>query len=238
MHDSFISYATEDNDFALDLAYGLKANGLSVWFAPFSLTIGDKLLDSIEKGLNDSRSGILVLSKEYLSKNWTSYEMDTLIRQHIERDKKLLPIWLDVSKLEIEKKHCGLGGIVGVTDTQSMARVISQLVEPLSDGAPFRGVIPSWEKLEYRFLNGLGEVNLQDSDGPTTTIYELLIHSENETFPFWLAGKVYTKTELLYCVAKILGPHPNRIKKWVGEDGFNTLWDMCVEVELSPNNFY
>ena len=238
MHDSFISYAIEDNDFVSDLAYGLKANGLSVWFAPLSLRIGDKVLDSIEKGLNDSRSGILVLSKEYLSKNWTSYEMDILIRQHIEGDKKLLPIWLGVSKSEIEEEHCGLSGIVGITDTQSVAKVISQLVEALSDGAPSRGVIPSWENPEYRFLNGLGEANLQNSDGPATTIYELLIHSKNEAFPFWLAGKAYTQKELLYHVAQILGPDPNRIKKWVGEDGFNTLWDMCVEFELSPNNFY
>ncbi|RZB31702.1 MAG: hypothetical protein SRB1_01321 [Desulfobacteraceae bacterium Eth-SRB1] len=84
MHDSFISYAVEDNDFVSDVAYGLKSNGLSVWFAPLCLKVGDKLLDSIEKGLSESRTGILVLSKSYLSKNWTSYEMDILIRQNIE----------------------------------------------------------------------------------------------------------------------------------------------------------
>lgn len=103
MHDSFISYAIEDNDFVSEVTYGLKTNGLSVWFAPLSLKVGDKLLDSIEKGLNESRSGILILSKSYLSKSWTSYEMDILVRQNIEGNKKILPIWLDVTKQEIEK---------------------------------------------------------------------------------------------------------------------------------------
>lgn len=94
MHDVFISYATEDNDFASDIAYGLKANGLSVWYATLSLKVGDKLLDSIEKGLQLSRSGMLIVSEAYLAKGWTSYEMDILIRQHIEGSKKILPVWL------------------------------------------------------------------------------------------------------------------------------------------------
>jgi hypothetical protein len=41
--DVFIFYATEDNDFAADVACGLKANGISVWFAPLSLKVGEKL---------------------------------------------------------------------------------------------------------------------------------------------------------------------------------------------------
>lgn len=238
MHDSFISYATEDNDFVTEIAYGMKANGLSVWFAPLSLKVGDKLLDSIEKGLIDSRSGILVLSKDYLSKNWTSYEMDILVRQHIEKNKKIFPVWLGVTKKEIEKKHVGLSGIVGITETKNIKSVISQLVEALSDNAPYRGVIPSWESPAYRFLNGLGEVKLQTSDGPATTIYELLVFSMDNQFPFWLAGEAYTKNELLLYVAQIMGQYPDRIKNWVGDDGYKKLWDMCVENGLDPHIFY
>jgi len=238
LHDTFISYATEDNDFVSAIAYGLKANGLSIWYAQLSLKVGDKLLDSIEKGLQESRSGVLVLSKSYLAKNWTSYEMDILVRQHIDGNKKLLPIWLSVTKEEVEARHIGLSGIVAITDTQQTHNVISKLVEALSDGAPSRGVIPSWENPAYRFLNGLGEVNLQTSDGPATTIYELLVHGKPNQFPFWLAGKAYSKKELLYHVAQILGPDPNRVKNWVREDGYKKLWQMCVENDLHPNNFY
>ncbi|MDE8740610.1 toll/interleukin-1 receptor domain-containing protein [Pectobacterium polaris] len=237
MHDSFISYAVEDNDFVSDVAFGLKSNGLSVWFAPISLKVGERLLDSIEKGLNESRTGVLVLSPSYLSKNWTSYEMDILIRQNIERNKKILPIWLNVTKEDIENKHIGLSGIVGITDTTEVPRVVSQLVEVLSDGAPYRGVIPSWENPEHRFLSGLGEVNLQDIDGKTTTIFELLVHSRDDQFPFWLAGKSYSKRELLLHVSQIIGADPARVKNWVSEDGYEQLWDMCVESGLDPKMF-
>jgi len=92
MHDVFISYASEDTDFALGVALGLKSNGLSSWIAPVSLMAGERLLDSIEKGLEESRSAVLIVSSHYLEKGWTAYEMDILIRQHIERKKKLLPI--------------------------------------------------------------------------------------------------------------------------------------------------
>lgn len=131
-----------------------------------------------------------------------------------------------------------MSGIVGITDTQNIQSVISQLVEALSDGAPYRGVIPSWEDPAYRFLNGLGEANLQTADGPATTIFELLVHSKEHQYPFWLAGKAYTKKELLYHVAQIIGPAPERVKNWVREDGYKKLWDMCVENDLHPNNFY
>ncbi|PAC65655.1 hypothetical protein CJP04_03975 [Klebsiella pneumoniae] len=237
MHDSFISYAIEDNDFVSDLAFGLKRNGLSVWFAPLSLKVGDRLLDSIEKGLNESRTGILILSPSYLSKNWTSYEMDILIKQNIEGNKKILPIWLNVTKKDIENKHIGLSGIVGITDTAEVSRVVSQLVEALSDGAPYRGVIPSWENPEYRFLSGVSEVNLQSIDGKTTTIFELLVHSNDEQFPFWLAGKSYSKEELLLRVAEVIGADPARVKKWVGDDGYQQLWDMCIEYGYDPKMF-
>lgn len=237
MHDSFISYATEDNDFAAEVAYGLRSNGLSVWFAPLSLRVGDKLLDSIEKGLQESRTGILILTPSYLAKNWTSYEMDILIRQHVDRSKKLLPIWLGVTKAEIDERHIGLGGIVAVTATDSIGHVISQLVASLSDGAPSRAVIPSWENPAYRFLQGLGEVNLQTADGPATTIFEFLLHAKPHQYPLWLAGRPYSQEELLLEVAHYIGADPDRVKNWVAEDGYKKIWEMCVTAGFNPVMF-
>lgn len=237
LHDAFISYAMEDNDFASDIAYGLKANGLTVWFAPLSLKVGDKLLDSIEAGLQGSRSGVLVLSKHYLAKKWTAYEMDILVRQHIEDNKKILPVWLGVNKAEVEERHIGLSGIVAITETDPTHHVVSKLIESLSGGAPSRGVIPIWEDPAYRFLEGRGEVNLQTSQGPATTIFELLIHGKDSQFPFWLAGRAYSKKELLFRVAEVLTRGPERVRKSVNEDGYKKLWDMCVEHDLDPKRF-
>ena len=238
MHDVFISYATEDNDFASGIAYGLKANGLSVWYAPLTLKVGNKLLDSIEKGLQLSRSGLLIVSEAYLAKGWTSYEMDILIRQHIEGSKKILPVWLGVTRQQVEQRNAGLSGIVAITHTVSIRDVVAKLVASLSDNAPSRGVVPGWEDPSHRFLDGLGEVNLQDADGPPTTIFELLVHGNDRQFPFWLAGRLYAKEELLLHVARLLGPVPDRVKNWVGEDGYAKLWEMCKAQGIDPGMFY
>lgn len=236
MHDVFISYSSEDNDFAAEIAYGLRTNGLSVWFAPLSLKAGDKLLDSIEQGLNESRAGILIISRSYLEKTWTSYEMDVLIRQHIERQKRILPVWLNVTKPDVERRHAGLSGIVAVTTT-SPVEVIGQLVESLSEGAPSRAVIPSYEEPAWRFLQGLGEVVLQTSDGRATTIFGFLIHAQNEEYPLWLAGRTYSKEDLLYHVASFLAADPDRCSHYLSQEDYDKVWVMCVESGFDPELF-
>ncbi len=235
MHDTFISYATEDNDFATDIAYGLKANGLSTWFAPLSLKVGDKLLDSIEKGLNESRSGILIITKSYLAKKWTSFEMDVLVRQHIEGKKLIFPIWHGVNKEEVESRHVGLGGIVAITDIQSTQQVVAQLIEVLSSGAKSRGVIPIWEDPAHRFLQGFSEINLPTHRGVTTTIFEFLLHTKEDDYPLWLAGKLYSKDDLLYKVSQYLAADPERTKTWVGDEGYQQIWKMCIESGYDPS---
>jgi hypothetical protein len=237
-HDTFLSYASHENDFATEVAYGLQANGLSVWFAPISLRVGDKLLESVEEGMSQSRTATLLVSPAYLERGWTSYEMDVLIRQHIEGTKPLLPIWHNVSKPQVEAKHSGLAGIVAITDTSNASKVVSALIGALSEGAPSRAVAPSWENPTHRFLQGLGELNLQSLDGPATSIFEFLLHASNSQYPLWIGGRVFTKPELLLHVAQVLGPVPERVKGWVGEDGYRRLWRMCVQSGLDPNTFY
>lgn len=238
LHDTFVSYATEDNDFASAIAFGLITNGLSVWYAPLSLNVGDRLLESIESGAQESRSGILVLSKSYLSKAWTSFEMDIFVRQNIEKDKSLLPIWVDVKKEDVEQRHVGLSGIVAITETKPLELVISKLVKALSNNAPNRGIIPIYENPAHRFLNGLGEITLVAMGDRAITIFEYLIHAEDKDYPLWLAGKSYSKEELLLNVAQIIGPDPDRVKRWVGKEGYRKLWGMCKDRGLDPNIFY
>ncbi|NTU90063.1 MAG: toll/interleukin-1 receptor domain-containing protein [Actinobacteria bacterium] len=75
----FISYASEDEAYATKLSTYLEYLGLRIWFAPLSLRIGDKLLDSINAGLLTSEYGLLLLSPTYLAKQWTSYELTCCI---------------------------------------------------------------------------------------------------------------------------------------------------------------
>ena len=65
--DVFISHATEDKEaIARPLADALRDGGLRVWYDEFSLTLGDSLRQSIDRGLARSLFGVVVVSPSFL----------------------------------------------------------------------------------------------------------------------------------------------------------------------------
>lgn len=101
-HDVFISHASEDkDDIVRPLAVALKNEGLSVWYDEFELRIGDSLRQKIDKGLAKSRFGIVVLSRSFIKKGWTNYELDGIITRVVSGEQVLLPIWHNITKKEV-----------------------------------------------------------------------------------------------------------------------------------------
>lgn len=101
-YDVFISHASEDkNEVVRPLAFALKAEGLSVWYDEFEMKIGDSLRRKIDKGLANSRFGIVVLSKDFIKKGWTNYELDGIITKSISGEQIILPIWHNITKQEV-----------------------------------------------------------------------------------------------------------------------------------------
>lgn len=100
--DVFISHASEDKASVVGpLANALVAAGLRVWYDEFELRIGDSLRRKIDRGLANSRFGIVVLSKSFFSKGWPNYELDGLVTRAVSGDQVLLPIWHNVTKDEV-----------------------------------------------------------------------------------------------------------------------------------------
>ncbi len=101
-YDVFISHASEDKDDVVrPLALALKSEGLSVWYDEFEMTIGDSLRRKIDKGLANSRFGIVVLSKDFIRKGWTNYELDGIITKSVSNEQIILPIWHNLTKKEV-----------------------------------------------------------------------------------------------------------------------------------------
>lgn len=101
-YDAFISHASEDkDDFVRPLSGILKEYGFRIWYDEFELEIGDSLRESIDKGLVTSRYGIVVLSPKFLDKNWTKYELNSLVAREIEGKKVILPIWHNVTRQQV-----------------------------------------------------------------------------------------------------------------------------------------
>lgn len=101
-YDVFISHASEDKDAIVrPLAHALREQGLQVWFDEFELRIGSSLRKTIDRGIANSRFGIIVLSKTFFSKGWPAYELDGLVTKAVSGEQVLLPIWHEVTKQEV-----------------------------------------------------------------------------------------------------------------------------------------
>jgi hypothetical protein len=101
-YDVFISHASEDKDEVVrPLAYALQNYGLKVWYDEFEMKIGDSLRRKIDKGLANSRFGIVVLSRSFISKGWTNYELDGIVTKVNSGEQILLPIWHNITKKEV-----------------------------------------------------------------------------------------------------------------------------------------
>ena len=101
-YDVFISHASEDKeDIVRPLANALIRKGLKVWYDEITLKIGDSLRQKIDKGLSNSRVGLVVLSPSFIDKGWTNYELDGIVSKTVSGEQVLLPIWHNITKQQV-----------------------------------------------------------------------------------------------------------------------------------------
>ena len=126
-YDVFISHASEDKDAVVrPLAMALKGKGLSVWYDEFELKIGDSLRRKIDQGLSKSRFGIVVISRSFIKKGWTNYELDGLMTKAISGQQVLLPIWHDITKQEVIDYSPSLADKVARNTSQETVEEIAE----------------------------------------------------------------------------------------------------------------
>lgn len=134
-YDLFISHASEDKDSVVRrLAETLERAGLEVWYDDFSLRLGDSLSASIDKGIRDSRYGLLVLSPHFLNKNWPDYEYRSLLSRQVDGEKVILPLWYGVSREDVKNYSPYLADIksltVDDTDLRPVVMEVMRVVRP------------------------------------------------------------------------------------------------------------
>ena len=132
--DVFISHASEDKDtVARPLAEALKNNGLSVWYDEFELKIGDSLRRKIDKGIANSNFGIIIISRDFINKGWTNYELDGLITRAVNGEQTMLPVWHNVTKREVINYSPSLADKLARSTTEftveEIAEEIADLIE-------------------------------------------------------------------------------------------------------------
>lgn len=130
--DVFIAHASEDKSFVTPLAYSLKGKGLEVWYDDFILKIGDSLRREIDKGLTQSRYGVVVLSHNFFKKKWPQKELDGLAAREEIGTKVILPIWHNITKKEIISYSPTLADIVAVKSDLGINAVTDKIIESIS----------------------------------------------------------------------------------------------------------
>jgi len=131
--DCFICHASEDKtEIAEPLAKMLQEHDLKVWYDTFTLSVGDSLRRKIDKGLANSRYGIVILSPSFFTKNWPQKELDGLAaREGAEGQKVILPVWHHVDRDHVLKFSPTLADRLAARTGEGLENVLSKLLQVL-----------------------------------------------------------------------------------------------------------
>lgn len=133
LYDVFICHASEDKkSFVRPLANELLKAHLEVWYDEFTLTVGDSLREAIDKGLAQSRYGVVVLSPAFFRKRWPKRELNGLVaREMSEGDPVILPIWHGTGPEEILKYSPPLADVKAIDSRKGVRHVCRELLKRL-----------------------------------------------------------------------------------------------------------
>lgn len=109
-YDVFISHAhANKNEFVDSFTKGLSKLGISIWYDTMSIDWGDSQKKQIYNGLQKCRFGIVVISPEFLGREWTEKELNELLqRQNESGQKVVLPLLYHYTIGEMKERYPGL----------------------------------------------------------------------------------------------------------------------------------
>lgn len=101
--DIFISHASEDKEtFVRPLATFLTKNKIKIWYDEFTIRLGESLREKIDEGIIKSNYGLIVISPNFIRKEWTKKELNGFFsKEIIEKTNSILPIWLNVDSKDV-----------------------------------------------------------------------------------------------------------------------------------------
>lgn len=134
-YDVFVSHATEDKEsFSDEFVRILQEEyNLKVWYDAVSIKWGDSIRTEIDKGLKKSKFGVVILSRSYISKYWTNYELEGLFQRESNGGKLILPIWHNITKQEVQNFSPSLAGKMAMSTAFMTPNEIAEKLNELLD---------------------------------------------------------------------------------------------------------
>jgi hypothetical protein len=131
---AFICHDSRNKDaIARPIAMGLARLMCPVWFDEFALKVGDRLRESIEKGLKECKKCVLILTPEFFGNSgWTRVEFNSIFtRELMEKTDFVLPVWAGVTKKDVFDYSPSLADRVAVDWSLGQDEVVRRLFRSL-----------------------------------------------------------------------------------------------------------
>lgn len=133
MSDVFISFVSQDQSLAQELADKLQQKNISAEL--IRLGLGDSLIGRIEQGFRNAEYGVLILSPAFFRKPWPRNELEKVATfdQAYDGRTLLLPLWHNITQQDIARYAPALAGRLGGSTDQGLdviANEIQEVVQP------------------------------------------------------------------------------------------------------------
>ncbi|MCO6018282.1 hypothetical protein CKN86_02160 [Carnobacterium divergens] len=133
-YDVFISHSANDKDYVNKLAEKLKKSGVKIWYDSESIGWGASIRTSIDKGLKNSKFGIVIISTSFIEKYWTQYEVDGLLNKEQSSGGRIvfLPIWHNITADEVANYSPSISGKLALnTSYDTIDYIVEKILELL-----------------------------------------------------------------------------------------------------------
>lgn len=135
--DFFLSYASEDRQSAATpLGNELTARGFSVWLDYRTLVEGEGLEKQIEGGLTQCHAGIVIVSPQFVRKDWPLRELDALLGvETLEGKLRVVPVLYNLKAHELQHTAPTLYQRATIDLAASLDKVCDAILEVIASAA-------------------------------------------------------------------------------------------------------
>ena len=138
-YSCFISYSSDDGEFARRLHADLQGHGVRCWFAPEDFKVGDRLHQTIDTAIRVREKLLLILSETSVASAWVTREVETALEEEDRHSKPVLfPIRLDDAVFNTTdqwahdiKRNRHIGDFTGWKDHDEYRKGLERLLRDL-----------------------------------------------------------------------------------------------------------
>ncbi|MBX2875872.1 MAG: toll/interleukin-1 receptor domain-containing protein [Saprospiraceae bacterium] len=132
---AFLSFSEEDAETAQALHKALTQRGLKVWFSKVHLRTGDSIINTINQAINNSRSGIVLISPNTFNdtRHFPILELNSLLTRDLYHNKPFFPVYHEITPEQVAEQLILIGDRLATDTTKGIDVVAKRLFDVLKN---------------------------------------------------------------------------------------------------------